>query len=107
MYFLILLAGFFGGVVRGLIGFIKHQFSYKNVPFQFSYFLAMSFLSGIIGLMAAVAVKEIGFTYEGFFTPVLSFIVGYAGGDFIENIYKIIIKKSSLYPSQNSSQDKK
>ena len=93
----ILIAGFFGGIIRGLVGFVKHQFSYKNVPFKMSYFLTMSFISGIIGLMAVAAVKEIGFTYEGFFTPALSFIVGYAGGDFIENIYKIIVKKSSLY----------
>ena len=44
-----------------------------------------------------MAMKEVGFTLEGVFSPALSFIVGYAGGDFIENIYKIIIKKSSLY----------
>ena len=95
--FNVLIAGFFGGMVRGLIGFLKHQFSYKNVPFNLSYFLGMSFISGIIGLAVAMATKEIGFTYEGFFTPALSFIIGYAGGDFIENIYKIIIKKSSFY----------
>ena len=97
MYIYILIAGFFGGVVRGLVGFIKHQFSYKNVPFRLSYFLGMSFLSGITGLVSAMAIKEIGFTLEGVFNPALSFIIGYAGGDFIENIYKIIIKKSSLY----------
>lgn len=106
MYVYILLAGFFGGVVRGLVGFIKHQFSYKNVPFQLGYFLTMAFLSGIIGLMVAAAVREIGFTYQGFFTPALSFIVGYAGGDLIENIYKIIIKKSSLYFIQRESEKK-
>jgi hypothetical protein len=102
MYFSILIAGFFGGVVRGLVGFIKHQFAYKNIPFDLKYFLGMSFLSGIIGVTVAAAVKEIGFTYQGFFTPALAFIVGYAGGDFIENIYKIIIKKSSIYPENNS-----
>ncbi|MBZ9572960.1 hypothetical protein KJA17_02150 [Patescibacteria group bacterium] len=100
MYFYILLAGFFGGVVRGLVGFIKHQFSYKNVSFNLPYFLGMAFLSGIIGLTVVAAVREIGFSYQGFFTPALSFIVGYAGGDFIENIYKIIVKKSSIYPSK-------
>ena len=57
----------------------------------------MSFLSGITGLVSAMAIKEIGFTLEGVFSPALSFIIGYAGGDFIENIYKIIIKKSSIY----------
>lgn len=97
MTYLILGAGFLGGVVRGLMGFIKHQFSYKNVPFRLSYFLGTAFISGIIGLLSVYAVKNIGFTLEGMFTPALSFIVGYAGGDFIENIYKILIKKSSLY----------
>lgn len=98
MYFYILLAAFFGGMIRGLVGFIKHQYSYKNVSFNLSYFLGMSFLSGIIGLMAAAAIREIGFTYQGFFTPALSFVVGYAGGDFIENVYKIIVKKPSIFP---------
>ncbi len=98
MYFQILIAGFGGGVVRGLTGFIKHQFAYKNVPFKVSYFLGTVIISGIIGFLSASAVQNIGFSLEGMFTPALSFIVGYAGGDFIENIYKILIKKSSLYP---------
>ena len=97
MFLSILIAGFGGGAMRGLMGFIKHQFAYKNVPFNLAYFLGMSFLSGVIGLLSAMAVKEVGFTLEGIFSPGLSFIVGYAGGDFIENVYKIIIKKSSLY----------
>ena len=97
MFLSILISGFVGGIVRGLVGFIKHQFAYKNVPFRLSYFLGMSFLSGITGLVSAMAIKEIGFTLEGVFSPALSFIIGYAGGDFIENIYKIIIKKSSIY----------
>ena len=57
----------------------------------------MSFISGIIGILVASAVQETGFTFLGAFTPALAFIIGYAGGDFVENIYKIIIKKSSLY----------
>lgn len=100
VYFYILLAGFCGGVIRGLVGFIKHQFSYKNVPFKPTYFLGMSFVSGVIGLLCVMAVKEIGFTLEGVFTPALSFIIGYAGGDFIENLYKIITKKSSFVPKE-------
>jgi len=100
MYALILITGFGGEVVRGLVGFVKHQYSYKNVGFTLPYFLGMSFLSGTIGLLSSVAVKEVGLDLLGGFTPALSFIVGYAGGDFIENIYKIIIKKSSLYPTE-------
>ena len=83
--------------MRGLVGFIKHQFSYKNVGFRLTYFLGMSFISGIVGLMASMAVKEIGLELSGAFSPALSFIVGYAGGDFLENIYKIIAKKGSFF----------
>lgn len=99
MYISILIAGFGGGGLRGLVGFIKHQFSYKNVEFRLPYFLAMMFLSGIIGLLVAVGVKEAGITFLGLdeLSPALAFIIGYAGGDFLENIYKIIIKKSSFY----------
>lgn len=99
IYISILVAGFGGGALRGLVGFIKHQFSYKNVGFRLPYFLAMMFLSGIIGLLVAVGVEETGITFLGldYLSPALAFIIGYAGGDFLENIYKIIVKKSSLY----------
>lgn len=97
MYTYIFIAAFGGGLIRGLVGFIKHQFSYKDVQFKPGYFFGMMFASGVVGLVAAAAVKELGFTLFGQFTPAISFIVGYAGGDFIENIYKIIIKKSDLF----------
>ena len=96
---IIFIAGFGGGAIRGLVGFIKHQYSYKNVGFHLPYFFAMMFLSGIIGLLTAVSIKELGMTFLGVdsISPALALIVGYAGGDFIENIYKIIVKKPSLY----------
>jgi len=93
----IFIAAFLGGLIRGLVGFIKHQFSYKNVGFNLKYFLGMMFISGIVGVVAAIAIRELGFTLLGEFTPALAFIIGYAGGDFIENIYKIVIKKSNLF----------
>ncbi|OIO49390.1 MAG: hypothetical protein AUJ36_02395 [Parcubacteria group bacterium CG1_02_41_26] len=96
LYIFLIVAGFFGGVVRGLVGFVKHQFSYKNVGFDWKYFLGMSFISGVIGLMAAISIKEVGFTVDSAFTPALSFIIGYAGGDFLENIYKIIAGKGGF-----------
>lgn len=88
MAFLILVAAFGGGVIRGLVGFIKHQYSYKNVGFDLPYFLAMMFISGVIGMLCAAGFR-VGATF--------AFIIGYAGGDFIENVYKIIAKKPSLY----------
>jgi len=99
MYIYILIAGFGGGFLRGLVGFIKHQFSYKNVKFDLKYFVGMMFISGVIGLLIAMAIKETGIKFLGsdVLTPALAFIIGYAGGDFLENLYKIIIKKSSLY----------
>lgn len=93
----IIIAAFGGGALRGLVGFVKHQFSYKEVKFKPSYFLLMMFLSGAIGLLATLAIKEVGFNLLGNFSAALAFIIGYAGGDFLENIYKIIIKKSSFY----------
>ena len=92
----IVVAAFGGGILRGLVGFIKYQFSYKEVKFRPYYFLGMMAVSGIIGIVATLAIREIGFTLLGSFTPALAFIIGYAGGDFIENIYKIIIKNSSF-----------
>lgn len=99
MYALILVAGFGGGVLRGLVGFTKHQFSYKQVKFQLPYFFAMMFISGIVGLLTAASIKELGINFLDVvsLTPPLAFIIGYAGGDFLENIYKIIIRKPSLY----------
>lgn len=88
MSWLILAAGFGGGMVRGIVGFTKHQFAYKNVGFNLWYFLAMVFLSGIVGLLTAAA-----FQYGILF----SFVIGYAGGDFLENIYKMATKSTSLY----------
>ena len=88
MTWTILIAGFAGGMVRGLVGFIKYQYSYKNVGFKLPYFFVMMFISGVVGLLTAAA-----FRYDATF----SFVIGYAGGDFIENMYKIIAKTSSLY----------
>src|SRR4030042_4979538 len=100
MYENIFWAALFGGVIRGLVGYIKHHFSYKNVPFNLKYFLGMMILSGLIGATSAIAVKELGLTLFGQYTSALAFVIGYAGGDFLENIYKIIIKKSNLYENE-------
>ena len=101
VYIWILLAGFGGGLVRGVVGFIKHQFKFKNVEFKPWYFSGMMFLSGLVGLFTAIAVKEAGIGILGVdvISPGIAFIIGYAGGDFIENVYKIIFKKTSIFPS--------
>lgn len=97
-YVYLLIAGFGGGVVRGLVGFVKHQFSYKSVGFNVVYFFAMMFISGIVGLLVSAAVRDIaGGVLTVAYTPGIAFIAGYAGGDFIENLYKILFRKTTLF----------
>ena len=102
-----LLAGFTGGVVRGLVGFIKHRYSYKNVSFELPYFVSMMAISGIIGGIATFAVRELGISFLGVesLSPAMALIIGYAGGDFLENIYKIILKKPTIFklPENNGN----
>ena len=64
----------------------------------------MMFISGIVGLLTAATIKELGVPLLGlsYLTPALAFVIGYAGGDFLENIYKIIVRKPSLYPPPKS-----
>lgn len=98
MFEAVFIAGFGGGFIRGLVGFVKHQYSYKEVKFNLAHFLSMMFISGSIGVLSAVVVRELGSPTLGIpqITPALAFIIGYAGGDFIENIAKIILKKPEI-----------
>ena len=95
MYIQLLIAGFGGGMIRGLIGYLKHQYSYKNVKFDLPYFFTMIFLSGAVGIIVATAVNEAGVQIEGveYISPAIALIIGYAGGDFLESVYKILAKK--------------
>ncbi|MFA5729979.1 MAG: hypothetical protein WC938_02015 [Candidatus Paceibacterota bacterium] len=97
-YISILIAGFGGGFVRGLIGFLKHQYDYKNTAFNLPYFFVMMFLSGIVGLLVAVGIKNSMISFEGvsYISPAIAFIIGYAGGDFLDGIYKILLKKGKI-----------
>ena len=98
MFEAIFIAGFGGGFIRGLVGFVKHQYAYKEVKFNVAHFLSMMLISGSIGVLSAIAVRELGSQALGIgqVTPALAFIIGYAGGDFIENIAKIILKKPEV-----------
>ena len=96
---IILIAGFGGGAIRGLVGFIKHQYAYKKVPFSLPYFIFMVVVSGVIGVTAAFTIRELGLEFLGSsaLTPAMALIIGYAGGDFLENIFKIILRKPEWY----------
>jgi hypothetical protein len=94
----VLVAGFGGGIVRGLVGFLKKEssYSYKNPSFNIPYFFLMAFLSGIVGLLAAIAVKQSAISISGLtsVSPAIAFIIGYAGGDFLDGLYKILLKRA-------------
>jgi len=74
----ILIGGFGGGAIRGLVGYLKHQYSYKNVGFDVKYFTVMMFLSGIVGLLAAIAIDQSMISFEGidYVSPAIAFIIG-------------------------------
>ncbi|OHA65203.1 MAG: hypothetical protein A3D64_02225 [Candidatus Wildermuthbacteria bacterium RIFCSPHIGHO2_02_FULL_49_9] len=96
---IMILAGFGGGVIRGLMGFVKHKYSYKEVSFSLPSFLSTVAISGGVGVATALTVRELGLEFLGssVLTPAMALIVGYAGGDLIENIWKIITKNPELY----------
>lgn len=93
------IAGFIGGVLRGVVGLIKYTLSYKDVKIRPWYFIGMVVISGILGIVAAWIVRDLGIkflTVENF-SPALAVVIGYAGGDLLENIFKILTKKPNLF----------
>ena len=96
--FLIMLAGALGGTLRGLIGYFKYFNRFKNIAFKPLHFFGMVGVSALVGLLAAWAVSDLEIKVLGFETlpPAMAFIIGYAGGDFIENFFKIVTKKNFL-----------
>lgn len=97
----LLLAGAAGGLVRGIVGFLKYQFAYKSVEFKPLYIATIMALSAFVGLAVtwAIVASDLSFPFLEQVNPAITFIIGYAGGDLIENLYKILVGKTTLYPS--------
>lgn len=73
------IAGFVGGVARGLSSFLKNLKKDSRTKFNYSYFFSTVLISGILGGIA-------GALAEGSWKT--AFLAGYAGIDFLENMYK-------------------
>ena len=79
-------SGFLGGIIRGLVGISKKITASpsKKKIIRKDYLAVTLMSSGGLGLMVGVFIADdIRF----------ALLAGYAGADFIENLYKIKIKK--------------
>ncbi len=82
----IFLAGFLGGIIRGLIGITKYITSNprRKTRLRTDYLLLTLLSSGGMGLLAGVFIAD---------DVKFALLAGYAGTDFIENLFKIKMKK--------------
>jgi hypothetical protein len=97
--FIFFLSGFIGGTIRGIVGIIKYTLSYKDVQIRWWYFGGVTVISGLIGLAVAWTILELGLSFGGVegLSPAIALITGYAGGDFLENVFKVLMKKPVLF----------
>lgn len=93
-----IIAGFIGGLLRGGLGVAKYSLSYKDVTLRPWYFGGTVALSGVLGGVAAWITNDLGVAFLGVerLSPAIALIIGYAGGDFLENIAKMLFKKQDL-----------
>lgn len=78
----IFIAGFAGGLIRGLVGIVKYMSATpsKRRKIHSSYLLLTLLASGGLGLMVGIfIVDDLRF----------ALLAGYAGTDFIEGLFKI------------------
>ncbi len=96
----LLLAGLAGGMLRAIVGYIKAKnASKKKQDFSPLYFLATVLVSGAVGYLTVWVFYDLREFILGTlpFTPAISAVLGYAGGDIMENIYKIFTKRLTLF----------
>lgn len=95
MEIVLITMGLLGGLVRGLVGYVKYLNAYKGVKFNWVYFAITVGVSGIVGGVS-------GWVFKGIMGPeamnnYFALIAGYAGGDFLENSFRVIFKKPTLF----------
>ena len=86
----LILAGFVGGLVRGLVGIskkIRDKEPDETVEISRQYLAITLLSSGGIGLLVGVLVSE---------DVRFALLAGYAGTDFLENAYKIKMRQQNL-----------
>jgi hypothetical protein len=81
---LLTLFGFFGGLIRSIVGLFKHHVMTGREKFMKGKFLFTLITSGLIGMFCALMTVE---DYR------IVLLAGYAGTDLIQGIYKMTGKK--------------
>jgi len=76
---IVIVCGFLGGIVRSLVGVVKHGVLLKKEKFKPRYFFLTIIISGIIGVFTSILVAN---DYR------LALLAGYAGSDILEGLYK-------------------
>lgn len=86
--FEVFVAGFLGGIIRGLVGITKYLKATpgKKRRIRNDYLLLTLLSSGGMGLLAGVFIAD---------DIKFGLLAGYAGTDFIENLFKIKMKKQN------------
>ena len=84
----IFIAGFLGGLIRGLMGITKYLAASptKKKKIRTGYIILSLASAGGMGLLAGVFIAE---------DIKFALLAGYAGTDFIENLFKIKMKKQT------------
>ncbi len=79
------LFGLLGGLLRAIVGFLKHYRISNKTKFKTTYFILTLIFSALIGMIISTALSA---------NYLVNLIAGYAGIDILENFMKIIKKKN-------------
>ena len=82
----VFVAGFLGGIIRGLVGIAKEMRASpsKKKNIRIDYILVTILAAGGLGLLVGVFITD-DFRF--------ALLAGYAGADFLESLFKIKMKK--------------
>jgi hypothetical protein len=80
---ILVMFGFFGGLIRALVGLFKHKVFTGKEKFSKGKFAFTLIISGLIGAFCALLMIE---DFR------IALLAGYAGTDLIQGIYKITRK---------------
>lgn len=78
------LFGLVGGLIRALVGLLKHYRIERKTKFKLDYFVVTLIISALIGTLLSLAFST---------NYLINLVVGYAGIDLLDNLLKITKKK--------------